>query len=84
MNITALIELILALGAQIREAAMLIKQARAENRDILDEELAVLVAKNDVARAELVAAIERAKARCAAPPTQGINPETQETSDGPD
>lgn len=77
MNITALIELILALGTQIREAATLIQQARAEKRDILDEELAVLVAKNDVARAELVAAIERAKARAAATPTE-------ENSDGTD
>ena len=63
MNATAIIDLILSLVSRLQAAASLIRKARAEGREITDEELDVLVAEDDAARAELVAAIENAKVR---------------------
>lgn len=66
MNATAIIDLILSLVSRLQAAASLIRQARAEGREITDAELDTLVAEDDSARADLVAAIEAAKAREAA------------------
>ena len=67
MNTTAVIDLILSLVTRLQAAAALIRKARAEGREITNEELDALAAEDDAARAELVAAIENAKVREAAP-----------------
>lgn len=55
------IGLLLQLIEQAARVSAVIRQAQAEGRDLTSAELASVVAENDVARAALVDAIERAK-----------------------
>lgn len=62
MSVTAALELLLALLARTQEISILIAKLNAEGRTTLtDEEWAVIVAADDRARADLVAAIEAAR-----------------------
>lgn len=56
------IGLLLQLIEQAARVSMVIRQAQAEGRDLTSAELASVVAENDVARAALIAAIDRARA----------------------
>lgn len=56
------IGLLLQLIEQAARVSAVIRQAQAENRELTSAELAQLAAENDVARAALVAAIDRARA----------------------
>ncbi len=60
-NIGLALNVILALLGKASEISALISAARAENRDITDDELARLTAADDAARAALAEAIEAAK-----------------------
>lgn len=60
-NIGLALNLLLSLLAKSSEISALINQARAEGRDITDEELAALGVKDDVAREALVEAIKKAR-----------------------
>lgn len=56
------IGLLLQLIEQAARVSVVIRQAQAEGRDLTAAELASVVAENDVARAALIAAIDRARA----------------------
>jgi hypothetical protein len=60
-NINLALTLLISLLSKSQEISALIKQAKGEGRDISDAELDGLVAADDAARAELVAAIEAAR-----------------------
>lgn len=60
-NSLALVTLMLGLLDRATQIGNLINQARAEGRDVSAAELDALKAADDVARAELVAAIEALK-----------------------
>lgn len=60
-NIGLALNLLLSLLAKSSEISALINLARAEGRDITDEELAALGVKDDVAREALVEAIRKAR-----------------------
>lgn len=61
MKAAAAIELALQLIDAAARLGQLVRQARAEGReDLTDDELQAVVADNDAARAQLVAAINRA------------------------
>lgn len=63
MDLVSAINLLLALTNQAGKVSALIRQARAEGRGSLtDAEVDDLVAETGVARSELEAAIERARA----------------------
>jgi hypothetical protein len=63
MSVTAALELLLALLARTQEISILIAKLNAEGRTTLtDEEWAVIVAADDLARARLQALIEAKKA----------------------
>jgi hypothetical protein len=60
MKTAAAVDLIIALLSRAHEISMLLAAARAEGREELnDSEMASIVATNDLARSELVAAIEK-------------------------
>lgn len=60
-NLNAAITLLLTITAQAGRVSAAIAAARAEGRDLRDEELGALQAADDLARAELAEAIEAAK-----------------------
>lgn len=62
MNAVVALELLIQLTLQLQKLAELIKVARAENRDITDAELDALAGEDDLARAALKVAIDKAKA----------------------
>jgi hypothetical protein len=62
MSVTAALELLLALLARTQDISILIAKLNAEGRTTLtDEEWAVIVAADDLARARLQALIEAKK-----------------------
>lgn len=56
------IGLLLQLIEQAARVSVVIRQAQSEGRDLTAAELASVVAENDVARAALIAAIDKARA----------------------
>jgi hypothetical protein len=63
MSVTAALELLLALLARTQEISMLIAKLNAEGRtELTNEEWAVIVAADDLARARLQALIDAKKA----------------------
>jgi hypothetical protein len=63
MSVTAALELLLALLARTQEISILIAKLNAEGRtELTDEEWAVIVAADDLARARLRALIDARKA----------------------
>ncbi len=60
-NIGLALNLLLALLSKASEISALINAARAEGRDISDEELVALGVADDIARDELVEAIKKAR-----------------------
>ncbi|HSW34194.1 MAG TPA: hypothetical protein VLH36_11340 [Steroidobacteraceae bacterium] len=63
MSVTAALELLLALLARTQEISILIAKLNAEGRtELTDEEWAVIVAADDLARARLQALIDARKA----------------------
>jgi len=60
-KILLLLQLITAWTVQIQKITALIEKARAEGRDITDEEIDSLVADDDAAKLALDQAIEKAK-----------------------
>lgn len=62
MGTLAAVDLVLALLTRAQAISSIIAQAQAENRDITQAELDQIVADDDKARTDLVAAIEKAKA----------------------
>lgn len=65
-NALALVTVLLGLVDQTARIGQLIANARAQNRDVTDEEIAALAAGDDAARQSLVDAIAKAKAEQAA------------------
>ena len=61
MNTLAAVDLVLALLTRVQAISSIIAQAQAEKRDITQAELDQIVADDDKARVDLVAAIEKAK-----------------------
>jgi hypothetical protein len=66
MNTAAVISLLLAVIDRVTAIGALLVKARAENRDITDEEFAALIAADNSAREQLVDAITDAKAQAVA------------------
>jgi hypothetical protein len=63
MSVTAALELLLALLARTQEISVLIAKLNTEGRtELTDEEWAVIVAADDLARARLQALIDARKA----------------------
>lgn len=63
MSVTAALELLLALLARTQEISILIAKLNAEGRtELTDEEWAVIVSADDLARARLQALIDARKA----------------------
>lgn len=60
-NIGLALNLLLSLLSKASEISALINAARAEGRDVSDEELAALGVEDDIARDALVEAIRKAK-----------------------
>lgn len=61
MNTSAAIELLVALLTQAARVSLLLQAAKAEAREITDEEWRELLNDNDAARARLVEAIVKAR-----------------------
>jgi hypothetical protein len=62
-NITLALDLLIRYTMAAQNLSLLINKARAEDRDISEEELVSLASADDTARDELNAAIIAAKAR---------------------
>lgn len=63
MNIDLAISLLISLLSHANEIGTLIRNAQAQGRDITPAELDGLIAKDDIARATLEAAIAKAKGK---------------------
>lgn len=65
-NIILILDLIISLTDRVASLSSLIKKARAEGRDVTEEEIQALVVDDDAAKKALDEAIAKAKAE--APP----------------
>jgi hypothetical protein len=63
MNTAVAISLLTELLKQAAAISLLVRQAQTEGRDLTPQELEVVQAADDAARANLIGAIERAKSR---------------------
>jgi hypothetical protein len=65
-NILILLDLLISLASRIQGVTEIIKKARAEGRDVTEDELSAIIGEDDVAKKALDEAIAKAKAE--APP----------------
>ena len=61
MNADLLLTLLIAALSRANEIGVLLRQAKAEGRDITDAELDAMAVKDDIAKASLDAAIAKAR-----------------------